>query len=202
MGRIFLCGIKHSGKTTLGRLLAQRLHIAWVDLDEYIEEAIEENIRSFYQREGHTAFQALEVRYLQQILAEQSDECIISLGGGAADNEALMTLLKDSGTLIYLWVEESELLKRIIATGIPPFLDPANVEASFHELFQAEYCYLEMRQHSFVYLLLLCCPCHGGVFDFPSQRNNRSIRFSPKTHIHRTIDCETRLFRAIDFCFQ
>ncbi|MFA5698215.1 MAG: shikimate kinase [Sphaerochaeta sp.] len=136
MGRIFLCGIKHSGKTTLGRLLAQRLHIAWVDLDEYIEEAIEENIRSFYQREGHTAFQALEVRYLQQILAEQSDECIISLGGGAADNEALMTLLKDSGTLIYLWVEESELLKRIIATGIPPFLDPANVEASFHELFQ------------------------------------------------------------------
>lgn len=134
MSHIFLCGIKHSGKTTIGRLLAQKLNRRWYDLDHEIEKRIDQPIRTFYREAGVTAFQTLEVEVLSNLVKEK--EIVISLGGGASDNEELMALVKKAGTLVYLWVEEKELLKRILLGGVPPFLDEADPEGSFSQLYQ------------------------------------------------------------------
>ena len=134
MGHIFLCGIKHSGKTTIGKLLAKRLGRRWSDLDREIERKIGEPIRTFYRSSGQEAFQWMEVETLQEILSEEN--LVISLGGGAADNDPLMKIVKEHGILVYLHVEEARLLKRILRGGIPPFLDEDDVEGSFHRVYE------------------------------------------------------------------
>ena len=134
MSHIFLCGIKHSGKTTIGKLLAKRLGRRWYDLDREIERKIGEPIRTFYRAFGQEAFQQLEVEVLEAIIGEE--ELVISLGGGAADNDPLMKMVKERGTLVYLYLEEAHLLERILRGGIPPFLDEKDVEGSFHRLYE------------------------------------------------------------------
>ena len=134
MSHIFLCGIKHSGKTTIGKLLAKRLGRRWYDLDREIERKIGEPIRTFYRAFGQEAFQQLEVEVLEAIIGEEN--LVISLGGGAADNDPLMKMVKERGTLVYLYLEEAHLLERILRGAIPPFLDEKDVEGSFHRLYE------------------------------------------------------------------
>ena len=60
----------------------------------------------------------------------------LSLGGGAADNMALMDLLKESGSIIYLRRDEKDMLPVILKHGIPAFLDPDDLEGSFSRIYR------------------------------------------------------------------
>ncbi|ADY13053.1 shikimate kinase [Sphaerochaeta globosa] len=134
---LFFCGIKHSGKSTLGAFYARANNLAWVDLDDLILKAIAPwtSVRAYYKQEGQMAFQAQEVAALETYLCSHHERTVISLGGGASDNEALLSLAKSRGRLIYLMVEEGVLFRRIISGGIPPFLDESDPKASFHALY-------------------------------------------------------------------
>lgn len=135
---LFFCGIKHSGKTSLGRLVAKKMLYRSIDNDDLILRDRPElsSIRDLYKKEGKEAFMAQEAASLEAYLARKPEKTIISLGGGACDNERLISLIKASGKVVYLKVAEDILLKRILAGGVPPFLDPLNVEASFSELYE------------------------------------------------------------------
>lgn len=137
MGIIFFCGIKHSGKTSLAKLVADRMGFACIDNDDLILADRPElsSIRELYKREGKEAFMAQEVASLQAFLDLKPSSTIISLGGGACDNERLCSLIASSGKIVYLKVAQNILLKRILRGGVPPFLDPLNVERSFAELY-------------------------------------------------------------------
>lgn len=76
-----------------------------------------------------------EAASLETYLARKPQKVIISLGGGACDNKRLISLVKATGTAVYLKVAPEVLLKRILVGGVPPFLDPLNVEGSFSELY-------------------------------------------------------------------
>ena len=136
-GHLFFCGIKHSGKSTLGRLYAKANNLAWVDLDDLILKSIAPclSIRAYYKQEGQAAFQNQEVSSLKNFLFSQTQRTVISLGGGASDNNELLSLAKTHGKLIYLMVEESVLLARILNGGVPPFLDETDPKGSFHTLY-------------------------------------------------------------------
>jgi shikimate kinase len=135
---LFFCGIKHSGKTSLGRLVAKKMHYACIDNDDLILKDRPEltSIRELYKVEGKEAFMKQEAASLEAYLALQPDKTIISLGGGACDNERLKTLVRGSGKSIYLKVAQEVLLKRILSGGVPPFLDPLNIEESFSDLYR------------------------------------------------------------------
>ncbi|HKL57926.1 MAG TPA: shikimate kinase [Sphaerochaeta sp.] len=137
MAIIFFCGIKHSGKTSLGTLVAKRMHYRCVDNDDLIllDRPEFPSIRQLYKAEGKEAFMAQEAASLKSFLAMNPEDTIISLGGGACDNGPLVSLIHASGVAVYLKVEQSILLKRILAGGVPPFLDPLNIEGSFAELY-------------------------------------------------------------------
>lgn len=139
MGILFFCGIKHSGKTSLGRLVAQKSGYRSMDNDELILKDRPEllSIRELYIREGKAAFMAQEVASLQAFLACNPENTIISLGGGACDNKSLIALTKASGTVVYLKVAQETLLKRILRGGVPPFLDPLDVKGSFSDLYRS-----------------------------------------------------------------
>lgn len=139
MGILFFCGIKHSGKTTLGSLVAKKAGYRSIDNDDLILKDRPEllSIRELYGSEGKDAFMAQEAASLQAYLTPLPKNTIISLGGGACDNERLISLAKASGTMVYLKVAEKILLKRILQGGVPPFLDSNNVELSFSELYSS-----------------------------------------------------------------
>ncbi len=135
---IYLGGIKHSGKTSIGERLSARLSLPFYDLDDLILKRIPSRctIRSFYAIYGKKLFQLAELLSLQQLLPTPGGAAVISLGGGACDNEPLMKLVKQSGRLIYLKVDEETLWQRIEAGGTPTFLDGDDPRASFSAVYE------------------------------------------------------------------
>ncbi len=147
-GYIYITGIKHSGKTTKGRMAANMLDCDFHDLDELILDLCEFSplsdlsIREIYSAVGKERFMLLEYATMHQFIFmhqqepnENSSIHLIALGGGACDNATLMELLQWTGSIIYIAAEEAVLYSRIIKNGIPPFLDASDPRKSFHTLF-------------------------------------------------------------------
>ncbi len=135
MVKLYFTGIKHSGKTTQARLAAERLSLPFADADDLILSRIEEpTVREFYRNNGKKAFMEKELEAVREY-AENHDSFILSLGGGASDNTPLMDFMKETGRIIYLKREESGMLPVILKHGVPAFLDPDDIESSFHKIY-------------------------------------------------------------------
>lgn len=118
---VFLIGYRGSGKTTVGRKLADRLWQPFVDLDEIIVKTAGKSIRDIFAQDGEPAFRDLETSALRE--AVKLADHVIALGGGAMDREENRTLLKQAGhRTIYLRCEPEEMHRRIHA-------DPNTAEA-------------------------------------------------------------------------
>lgn len=133
---LLLVGFMGSGKTTTGRLLAQRLGWFFCDLDERIETAAGASIAAIFAHQGETAFRALEREQMEQVLALSGDRhrMIVALGGGTfAQPGNLEYILASSAFTIFLDIPVDVLLMRCAQmTNRPLFRD----EASFRHLYQ------------------------------------------------------------------
>lgn len=136
-GDLFFCGIKHSGKSRLGRIIASRLSCPWVDADDLILASLpsDSTVRSFYRSEGEHAFRKREYETMKRYLSATHPPCVVSMGGGASDNPDLLSLISLYGTSVYLSVPEDVLFRRIVKDGIPPFLEGEDPRGKFHLLF-------------------------------------------------------------------
>lgn len=141
---IYLAGIKHSGKSSVGRhattLLQKSRPVEFIDLDDEIKELLPSSfssIREYYGTAGSEAFKSLELEALQTWLKHPKTALqVVALGGGACDNDRLVSLMKTTGKIIYLAVDKDVLLERILQNGIPPFLSKEDPAHSFHLLFE------------------------------------------------------------------
>ncbi|WP_440121634.1 shikimate kinase [Tenacibaculum sp. Ill] len=79
--KIVLLGYMASGKSTIGRNLAEKMEIPFVDLDEYIEKKEERTVSEIFEQKGEIYFRKQEHIYLKELL-EQEKNFILSLGGG------------------------------------------------------------------------------------------------------------------------
>lgn len=133
---IVLMGIKHSGKSTLGSMLAKELNIPFGDLDNLLENQYQGDgsvsFREIYKELGEEGFRELEYRAVQNF--DVTKEGVLALGGGTVENSRAIELIKEAEILVFLDVKESVLFERIKKRGIPPFL-LASPETLFHELF-------------------------------------------------------------------
>jgi shikimate kinase len=109
--RYFIIGFKNSGKTTFGRLLAHRLGLAFIDLDEYIEARENKSIPEIYTRLGDEGFRRLEWKALREVVRE--DNLVISTGGGAPCHCDNMNLMEEYGDVVYLKVTDETLVVRL-----------------------------------------------------------------------------------------
>ena len=125
---ILLIGMKGCGKTTVGTLLAEQLHIPFIDSDTEIErmhrrekgEALP--FRQIFKRYGETYFHALDTRTLKHIAREFGHtDFVFACGGRTPLQEENQEILPRLGTIIFLNVDRGVLLKRILAQGIPAF---------------------------------------------------------------------------------
>ena len=117
---LILCGIKHCGKSTLGRGLAALLRIPFRDTDELLERAVGVPVRAFFREAGEEAFRLRETEILKTLSGESPQ--VISLGGGALEKEENASLIRALGTLIWCDTDEETAFKRVLRRGLPPFL--------------------------------------------------------------------------------
>lgn len=110
MKNIVLIGMPAAGKTTVGKMLCERLGLGFIDADRAIEGEEDEPLPQIIQRVGAEGFIKIEERVN---LGLRCERCVIATGGSAVYSERAMRFLKESGTLVYLKISKDEVLKRI-----------------------------------------------------------------------------------------
>ena len=106
---VYLVGMPGAGKTVVGRELAGRLGVPFVDLDAEIERERGQPITAIFASEGEAAFRAMEAATL--VKAGAHDPAVVSCGGGVVLEPANRITLRNTGTVVYLDVP-IELLRR------------------------------------------------------------------------------------------
>jgi shikimate kinase len=112
-GAIALVGLSGAGKSTVGRLLADRLGWAFSDTDALVEQLSGRRLPAIFADSGEEAFRALETRALQVALA--AAPCIVSTGGGAVLRPENRALLRASAFVVWLDAPTEELIARLRA---------------------------------------------------------------------------------------
>jgi shikimate kinase len=101
-----------SGKSTLGKRLANKLGITFIDLDEYFEQKFKTSITLFFERFGEDSFRKLEHEVLKEVVDKQAD-AVISTGGGTPCYFNNMEIMNQHGTTIYLKLPPAVLASRL-----------------------------------------------------------------------------------------
>ncbi len=108
---IFLIGFMGSGKTTAGRLLAERLHYDFADLDELVENKEETPITGIFALKGEDYFREAESRVLETLL--DRNRLVVACGGGTPCFFNNMQKMKSAGLTVYLKVSPGLLARRL-----------------------------------------------------------------------------------------
>jgi shikimate kinase len=113
MNPIFLVGYMGSGKSTIGRLLAENLHFQFIDLDVWIENRFHKTIRELFSDYGEAKFREIEHKSLEELADFQ--DVVVATGGGAACYHQNMGWMNAHGITIYLAVSVETLVGRLAA---------------------------------------------------------------------------------------
>lgn len=109
--RVFLIGYMGSGKTTVGKELADMLSLPWHDLDMAIEMQEGRHVGDLIEEWGEMTFREIERDVLHQLLV--LPQAVVSVGGGTPCFYDNMERMKQSGTVIYLCLSAKKLAERL-----------------------------------------------------------------------------------------
>ena len=94
---IVMVGMMGAGKTAVGRALAHRLGVPFLDSDAEIVEAANMSIAEIFERDGETFFRTKETQIIDRLL--DTERCVLSTGGGAFLAEGNRQMISDKGVL-------------------------------------------------------------------------------------------------------
>lgn len=123
-----------AGKSTIGKLLAQRLGWEFFDSDHIIEERTGADIPWIFDVEGEEGFRERESSVLEELV--QKEEVVIATGGGIVMRERNRELLKKVQWVIYLTATIEQLVERTYKDKKRPLLQVDNPKSKIVELFQ------------------------------------------------------------------
>jgi shikimate kinase len=122
---IYLVGLMGAGKTTVGRLLARRLKLRFLDSDQEIERRCGVKVPLIWEIEGEAGFRGREAQVIAELTAQ--DGAVLATGGGSVLLEENRKRLAARGTVVYLRASPEDLYRRVhydrnrplLATGDP-----------------------------------------------------------------------------------
>lgn len=137
-----------SGKSTIGRELADKLSYKFIDLDDYIVEQEQKSVPEIFKTKGEIYFRKKETEYLQQVLTKD-EKLILSLGGGTPCYGNNLRLILDAPEMlsIYLKYNLQVLVNRLInESGTRPLISHIKTKEDLTEfigkhLFERQYYY-------------------------------------------------------------
>ena len=134
---IVLVGIMGAGKSTVGKILADRLGMRFIDADQEIERAAGCTITDFFEKYGEVEFRKGEERVISRILA--GEPCVLATGGGAFMSEATRLLIKKIATSVWLRASFEVLAKRLEKRSDRPLLQTADPQQALKALIKKRY---------------------------------------------------------------
>jgi len=129
---IFLVGLMGAGKTTIGRLLARRLGMHFVDSDHEIEARTGASVPWIFEIEGEPSFRRREADMIRELTAASG--LVLATGGGAVLNPDSRRLLSERGTVIYLRASVNSILARTSHDKNRPLLQTADPRKKLEDL--------------------------------------------------------------------
>lgn len=114
--RIFLIGYMGSGKTTIGRKVARKLNVGFVDMDVHIEHKYRKTVPDIFAEYGEEQFRTLERECLFEVA--QYDRVVVATGGGTPCFFDNMELMNRWGDTIYIQLTPAELSRRLRRTPL------------------------------------------------------------------------------------
>ena len=111
MKNIYLVGFMGSGKSTVGKILAEKLNMKFVDIDKLIEEKEGMKIKDIFEQKGESYFRELERKQIEAIVNQEG--LVVSTGGGLGANLDNMNLMKKNGDVVWLDVSLNTVLDRL-----------------------------------------------------------------------------------------
>ena len=141
---LVLVGMMGAGKSSVGRKLALRLGLPFVDADVQIEEAAGMSIPDIFETRGEAEFRSGEARVIARLL--DGGPQVLATGGGAFMNPDTRALIRDKGISVWLKADFEVLMKRIRRRSDRPMLKTADPAATLQRLIEIRYpVYAEAR---------------------------------------------------------
>jgi len=135
MPNINLVGFMGTGKTTVGKALAQRLGYRFVDADEEVEREQGRSISSIFAEDGEPEFRRLESDMIRRL--SERDGLVVSAGGGAVIDPVNVDNMRRGGPVVCLTATPEEIYERVRHSTHRPLLDKPNPMAEIVSLLKA-----------------------------------------------------------------
>ena len=134
---IVLVGLMGAGKTNIGRRLAMRLQLPFVDADSEIEAAAGETIPEIFENRGEAAFREGERRVIARLL--EAPVHVLATGGGAYMDPQTRALIRERSISVWLRAELEVLLQRVARRSNRPLLKQGDPREVLSQLIERRY---------------------------------------------------------------
>jgi shikimate kinase len=134
---IVLVGLMGAGKSSIGRRLAEKLDVPFVDADHEIEVAADKTIPEIFKDHGEAYFREGERRVISRLIENGAQ--VLSTGGGAFINEETRQGIQAHGISVWLKADLSLLMKRVMKRADRPLLQTGDPEAVMQKLMDQRY---------------------------------------------------------------
>jgi len=131
---LILTGMMGVGKSTIGKLLAKRLKVKFIDVDKVIEKNEKKSIKRIFDESGEKYFRKLEEKITFKIL--KNKKAVIALGGGAFINNDIRRKVLKSCISVWLKVNLYKLIKRYRKNDRRPLLDKKKLDTEVKKIYR------------------------------------------------------------------
>lgn len=132
---VVLVGMMGAGKTAVGRALAARLNVPFLDSDAEIEDAAKMTIAEIFARDGEPFFRDREAEVINRLL--EGERCVLSTGGGAFLAERNRVNISEKGVSVWLNADLQLLWNRVKHKDTRPLLRTAHPYLTLQDLYDA-----------------------------------------------------------------
>jgi len=173
-----IIGMMGAGKSKLGYIVSKSLNVNFYDIDDLIEKDLNTSIKELFKSHGEAYFRRVEEAKIKIVInnaISRNEKAIVSIGGGAFDNQHSRELLLKNTKVIWLNVPTDILIKRIGDGSKRPMIK-GNVEKSITEILSKRVKYYSLSHHQLNAYNLTQKQINKKMIQFISPQNKKDYR--------------------------